>query len=324
MSERNAPDRDRDHDAAEADAGAGAVSVAILDQTRSEDWVRYTPRTADVRRRGVALRRRRHVGAPVGVVGLATVLAGGVVSMTGGFGGSGGSGTSAASSPVGAAVAPSATPSGTPSATPSGTVTATDTITDPNGVDDYTKVLTGATSIGTGTLGTHVWKVKIAVFASAADLRKVWPPALLPDPVLDHLPASGPIWVRVNYDHAKQGGIGALAIPGQPEAIPVDKPATVDPWYAADQGVVTAPVDPRVDHYAVTSGGTTTTYHTVEIKGFRFIAFPVTGPGDVTSIVAYDAAGKVLDQGTGHFLPFGVYPYQLPPTDPRNTRGAWG
>ncbi|WP_194895291.1 hypothetical protein [Catenulispora pinisilvae] len=287
---------------------AGVLSGAILDQTRSEDWARYTPRTSDVRQRGAALRRRRHVGAPVGVVGLVTVLAGGVVSMTGG---PGGPGDAAATSSVGAAAGSGPSPSATSGAT--GTPSP----------QDFQKVLENAVQIGSGTLGDHAWTVKVAVFASAADLKQVYPRVLWND-IAANLPASGPVWVSVNYDHGKQGGIGARGLPAQPPAIAVGKPAMVDPWYAANLGVVTAVVDPRVDHYAVTSGGTTTTYHTVEVKGFRFITFPVTGPGDVTRIVAYDAAGTVLDQGAGHYLPYGVYPYQLPPTDSRRSVGAWG
>ncbi|MBS2533440.1 hypothetical protein KGQ20_11720 [Catenulispora sp. NF23] len=293
----------------------GALSGGILDQTRSEDWARYTPRTSEVRRRGAALRRRRHVATPVGVVGLATVLAGGVVSMTGGLGNSGG----APSSPVGAAAASGASSSDTP--TPSAT-SSVPNIPIPN-ADDVQKMLEGAVQIGSGTLGDHAWTVKVAVFASSADLKKVMP-AVLQGDFSSILPASGPVWVRANYDHGIQGGVGVMVLPAQPSAIATGKPAVVDPWYAADQGVVTTVVDPRVDHYAVTSGGTTTTYHTVEVKGFRFITFPVTGPGDVTRIVAYDAAGTVLDQGAGHYLPYGVYPYQLPPTDPRKSVGAWG
>lgn len=289
----------------ELDDDGGVEIGALLDRTRSEDWARYSPLTSAVRERGSVLRRRRHVGAPAGVLGLAAVLVGGV-SATGGLSGNSGSDTT-----LGAGALAVATPSATFSV-PFSEV----------GPDMWRKVLEGSVDIGSGTLGSHVWSVEVVVFDSRADLLKAWPGTAV-DTLPRDLPASGPVYVTVNEDRGKQGGIRAAGVPAQPPVIPGGKPAVVDPWYAANLGVVNSVVDPRVDHYAVTSGGTTTTYRTVQVKGVRFITFPVTGPGDVTRIVAYDAAGRVLDQKSGHFLPFGVFPYELPPTDPRTSVGAW-
>ncbi|NUP50256.1 MAG: hypothetical protein HOW97_23550 [Catenulispora sp.] len=283
------------------DAGAGVGT--LLERTRSEEWARYTPQAAEVRRRGVALRRRRYVGAPVGVVGLAAVLAGGVVVGTEGM--SATKKNSATGDVHGAVAATTASPKPMP----------------PGLLGDYSKLLQGAVEIGSGSLGAHLWSVKVVVFDSPADLLKVWPLGPGSGPL--NLPASGPVYVTVNYDHQQQGGIRSVGMPANPPVIPDGKPAVVDPWYAASMGVVNAVVDSRVDHYAVTMGGITSTYQTVAVKGFRFITFPVTGPGDVTRIVAYDAAGKVLDQKDGRFLPAGVFPYELPPNDPRKASGPW-
>lgn len=277
------------------DAGAGLGTV--FERTRAEQWARYTPQAAEVRRRGLALRRRRYVGTPVGVVGLAAVLAGGVVVGTEGASAGGDSDTQGAAAGTTASPVP------------------------PGLLGDYSKLLQGAVEIGSGSLGHHVWSVKVVVFDSPSDLIKVWPLGPKSGPL--NLPTSGPVCLTVSYDRQKQGGIRPVGVPADPPVIPDGKPAVVDPWYAADMGVVNAVVDSRVDHYAVTSGGNTTTYRTVLVKGFRFITFPVTGPGDVTRIVAYDAAGKVLDQKDGHFLPTGVFPYQLPPNDPRTASGPW-
>ena len=288
------------------DPGTGIGT--LLDRTRSEEWARYTPRPGDVRRRGVSLRRRRRVATPLGVVGLATVLAGGVVSITGGLGSSGGSEGSAGSGPLGAGA-------GT-------TVTATRLDGIPEfDQDKYKPVTDRAVRIGSGILGKHAWSIKVAVFASAAELRKVWPTGM--DQFPENLPATGPVVVRMYCDPVNIVSMGAMGLPAQLPATPEGKPSVVDPWYAANLGVVSAVVDSRVDTLHITSGGTTTIYHTVDVGGFRFVAFPVTGPGDVTRIAAYDKAGTVLDQKAGHYLPYGVFPYELPPTDPRARDGAW-
>lgn len=284
---------------------AGTRIGSLLDRTWSEEWARYTPRTGDVRRRGVSLRRRRQVGAPVGVVGLVTVLAGGVVSMTGGPGSSGSSAAGQPGTGVGS------------------TVTARHVGRIPEFNDDSYKPITGqAVRIGSGIIGTHMWSVKVAVFASAAELSKAWPSAGM-DQFPENLPASGPVVVTMYCDPDRIVSLGVRGLPAQLPAIPDGKPSVVDPWYAANLGVVDAVVDSRVESLKITSGDTTTIYHTVDVKGFRFVTFPITGPGDVTRIVAYDKDGAVLDQKAGHFLPEGVFPYQLPPTDPRANEGAW-
>jgi hypothetical protein len=279
--------------------GIEVFDATALDRTLEEDWSRYTRPAADVRARGLRMRRVRRFWSSLGATG---AVAAAVVVL--GFG-VGRGGLAAATRPAAGAPVPSASGLPTPPAPQDGfpgslAMTAPIPLRTENGMN---VALADAAPIGKGEVDGHEWEVWVRVVTTRSDLA-----AQAPD--IGRLASSrsdGPVALIAHYENQRLGAVRPLVLSDSAPIIPDGRGTVVDPWFSSLSGVVTGQVGATVARLRVTAGGRDEDYPATSIGGYHFIAFPVSAAAPVTRIVAVDETGKEIGSGSGRFVPDGVF-----------------